>query len=212
MKKLRWKIEYSITIIVVFAILLLLVPTRFIASKEATFISTWNEIYHKMEYVFNAMNAHADADIAKGFKNAKDDRAREQMMMNLVKPYLRITPNSDLNKRYKPLYMNNQKVKKGDEYYFDNLYISTNNKIVGIKDVKDSDIYHPAFRMMFDVNGLKAPNTWGKDIFGINIFVDGKITPIGAGHDIETLQKDCSDLGSGVFCSYYYRIGGDFKE
>ena len=169
MKKHHWKIEYAITIIIIFAIILLFIPTKFIASKEASFISTWNEIYHKIEYVFNAMNAHADADIAKGFKNAKNNQAREQMMMNLVKPYLRIHSDSDLNHKYKPLYMNNQKVQKGDEYYFDNLYLSSNKKIVGIKDVKDNDIYHPAFRMMFDVNGLKAPNTWGKDIFGINI-------------------------------------------
>ena len=212
MKKHHWKIEYSITIFVIFAIVLLFIPSRFIESKEASRISVWNEIFHKMEYVFNAMNAHAEADIVKGFKNAKDNVTRENMMMNMVKPYIRIFSQDELNKKYAPLYMNKRKVEKDDEYYFDNFYLTSNNRIVGIKDVKDHDIYHPAFRMLFDVNGLKGPNTWGKDIFGLNIFVDGKISPLGAGRDIEELRKDCSESGTGVYCSYYYRIGGEFKE
>ena len=66
--------------------------------------------------------------------------------------------------------------------------------------------------MMFDMNGLKGPNTWGKDIYGINIFTDGKITPIGTGWDLEDLKKDCSETGTGISCSHYYRIGGEFNE
>ncbi|MDE6138425.1 MAG: hypothetical protein K2F57_03030 [Candidatus Gastranaerophilales bacterium] len=212
MKKRFWKIEYSITIFVIFAIILLLIPSKFITSKEATYISQWNETIHKMEYIFSAMNAHADSDIVKSFKHAKSNSARENLMMNLVKPYLRITEYDELDKKYSSYYLNGEKVKQNDEFYFNNLYLSKNNKIIGIKDIKDDDLYHPAFIMMFDMNGLAGPNTWGKDIFGINIFVDGKITPIGAGWDIEDLKKDCSVTGTGVSCSHYYRIGGEFKE
>ena len=133
-------------------------------------------------------------------------------MMNLVKPYLRISGQDELTKKYNPYYLNGSKVKASDEFHFDNLYLTSKNKIVGIKDIKDDDVFHPAFIMMFDMNGLKAPNTWGKDIFGINIFVDGNITPIGSGWDLEDLKKDCSESGTGVSCSHYYRIGGDFNE
>lgn len=212
MKKRFWKIEYSITIFVIFGIILLLIPSKFIASKEATYISQWNETIHKMEYIFSAMNAQADSDIVKSFKHAKSNAARENLMMNLVKPYLRITEFDELDKKYSSYYLNSEKVKQGDEFYFNNLYLSKNNKIIGIKDIKDDDIYHPAFIMMFDMNGLNGPNTWGKDVFGINIFVDGKINPIGAGWDIEDLKKDCSTTGTGVSCSHYYRIGGEFSE
>lgn len=212
MKKRFWKIEYSITIFVIFGIILLLIPSKFIASKEATYISQWNETIHKMEYIFSAMNAQADSDIVKSFKRAKSNAARENLMMNLVKPYLRITEFDELDKKYSSYYLNGVKVKQGDDFYFNNLYLSKNNKIIGIKDIKDDDIYHPAFIMMFDMNGLNGPNTWGKDIFGINIFVDGKITPVGAGWDIEDLKKDCSPTGTGVACSHYYRIGGEFSE
>ena len=70
MKKRFWKVEYSITIFVIFAVCLMFVPTRFIASKEVTYISLWNETINKMEYVFNAMNAHSETDIIKSFKKA----------------------------------------------------------------------------------------------------------------------------------------------
>ncbi|MBQ8669437.1 hypothetical protein IJ472_06630 [bacterium] len=212
MKKRFWRIEYSLTIIVIFATALMLVPTQFIASKEASLITKWNDTYHKIEYVFNAMAAQADAEIIKSFKRAKTNEARENLMKNLVKPYLRITEDDTVTKKYTPHYMKGTKVLPNDPYYFEKLYLSKNGKLMGIKDIKDDDIFHPAFIMMFDMNGLKGPNTWGKDIFGINIFNDGKITPIGAGWDIEELKQDCSASGTGVSCSYYYRIGGDFNE
>ena len=186
MRKRFWKIEYSITIFVIFAIVLLLIPSKFMASKEATYISQWNETFTKMDYIFTAMNAQADADIIKSFKHAKSNEEREQLMMNLVKPYLRISEQDELTKKYNPYYLNGAKVKASDEFHFDNLYLTSKNKIVGIKDIKD--------------------------IFGINIFVDGNITPIGSGWDLEDLKKDCSESGTGVSCSHYYRIGGDFNE
>ena len=191
MKKRFWKVEYSITIFVIFAVCLMFVPTRFIASKEVTYISLWNETINKMEYVFNAMNAHSETDIIKSFKKAKDDAAREQIMMTLVKPYLRISENNSVQKKYKLHYMNSSVVKSTDRYYFDKLYLTKNNKIIGIKDIKDEDIYHPVFLMMFDMNGLKGPNMWGKDVFGLNIFIDGKISPLCSGWAVDGIRGGC---------------------
>lgn len=212
MKKRFWKIEYSLTVFAIFAITLMLIPSKFITSKEAGYISQWNDTFHKMEYIFTAMNAQVDSDIVKSFKRAKTNQERENLMMNLVKPYLRITEQDELIKKYSPSYMNGMQVHPNDEVYFEKLYLAKNGKLIGIKDIKDDDIFHPAFIMMFDMNGLKGPNIWGKDIFAINIFIDGKITPIGAGWDLNDLKEDCSKAGSGVSCSHYYRIGGDFSE
>lgn len=212
MRKRFWKIEYSITIFVIFAIILLLIPSSFITSKEATYIHKWNETYNKVDYMFTAMTAQANENIVKGFHRAKTNEAREQLMITLVKPYLRIQEEDALKKTYNQYYMNGNKVKPTDPFYFDRLYNSSNGQIIGIKDIKDDDIYHPGFIMLFDMNGLKGPNTWGKDIYGINIFVDGKITPIGAGWNIDNVKQDCSETGTGVSCSYYYRIGGEFNE
>lgn len=212
MKKRFWKIEYSITIFVIFTITLLLIPSKFISSKEATYISQWNDTLNKMEYIFTAMNAQVDSDIVKSLKRAKNNQERETLMMNLVKPYLRITEQDEVTKKYTPSYMNGDPVLPKDDVYFEKLYLTTNGKIVGIKDIKDDDFYHPAFIMMFDMNGPKGPNVWGKDIFAINIFIDGKITPIGSGLELSDLKQDCSIDGTGVSCSHYYRIGGEFSE
>lgn len=212
MRKRFWKIEYSITIFVIFGVILLLLPSSFISSKEAAYISRWNETYHKMDYIFTAMNAQADSDILKRFKRVKSVDDREQLMINLVKPYMRISEQDKLQKKYSPSYLDGKKVDKNDRYYFDNLYTSENNIIVGIKDIIDDNLYHPGFLMMFDMNGIKGPNIWGKDIFGINIYIDGKITPLGYDWNLEELKQDCSEKGSGVSCSHYYRIGGEFNE
>ncbi|MCM1338136.1 MAG: hypothetical protein NC191_00510 [Muribaculaceae bacterium] len=212
MKKHFWKIEYSITTFVIFAIILLLLPSSFITSKKASYISRWNETFNKMDYIFTAMIAQADSEILKSMKKAKSNDEREQLMIKLVKPYMRISENDELQKRYEPHYMNGTKVPPQDKYYFDKFYVSENNIIVGIKDIIDDDIFHPGFIMMFDMNGINAPNTWGKDIYGISIYKDGKIRPLGYDDNIETLKEDCSEKGSGVTCSHYYRIGGDFNE
>lgn len=212
MRKRFWKTEYSITIFVIFAVVLLLLPTSFITSKEAGYITKWNDTYNKIDYMFSAMNAHSDANIIKGLKKAKSYNQRENFVILLIKPYLRLVELDDGAKKYEPHYMNGNRVEKNDQYHFDSLYTAPNGEIVGIKDVKDDDIYHPGFYMMFDINGFKSPNVWGKDIYGINIFSDGKITPIGSGWDLEDMKNDCSEKGTGISCSNYYRIGGEFNE
>ena len=62
---------------------------------------------------------------------------------------------------------------------------------------------------MYDVNGKKGPNVWGKDIFGLNIYND-KFEPIGKNEPINIQKQDCSKNGTGLFCSNYYLIGGHF--
>ena len=68
-----------------------------------------------------------------------------------------------------------------------------------------------AFMMMFDINGILPPNTWGKDIYGVDI-KNGSIKPFGADLSMEKLQEDCSEKGTGLGCSYYYNIGGGFND
>ena len=212
MKKRFWKIEYSILFFIVFGIFLLLIPTSFLGSKEATYISKWNDIYLKVDYMFTAMVAQADENIVKSLHNTPSNDKREQLMIKLVNPYLRINEKNEVSKRYQPHYMNGKRVLKTDEYYFDKKFISQNGIIVGIKDIQNKDVFHPGFLMMFDVNGTKSPNMWGKDIYGINIFIDGKIAPLGSGMELQDLKKDCSPQGTGISCSQYYRIGGEFSE
>ncbi len=213
MKNFQWKLEYSILAFVIFTVVILLVPISFTNTRQANFIAKWNEKYNRVEYMFSVINAHITDDIIKSYHHAKDSESREKILTLLVKPYLRLnTDRYPYKRHYRPRYKNGTRVIKGQDYYFDELYYAENNSIVGIKDIntqKNSDIF---FRMMFDINGLLPPNVWGKDIYGVNIYEGGKIKAFGEDVDLEHLKSDCSDMGTGVYCSYYYKIGGGFDE
>ena len=206
MRKEFWTTEYAVATIVLFTIFLFMIPIRF-TSDEANYISSWNECYHKIDYMFSAMSAQADSDIVKNFKNAKNNNEREKLMIKLVKPYLRLSYDKKLLKRYHTHYMNGTQTKDGDLYHFKKFYVSENGKIVGVKESSSA-----GFMMLIDMNGRKGPNIWGRDIFGLEIYSDGEIKALGHDWPIEKMKKDCSKQGLGISCSHFYRIGGQFND
>lgn len=208
-KKRYLKLEHSIFLFVLLGILLLVMPTSFENTRQAGFISKWNEKFNRVEYMFSVINAHVTDDILRSMNKAKTAEERENLLLALVKPYLRIDTNNR-PKRYKPKYINGSKVYKGQTYFFDDFYFAENNTIVGIKDIKTETADDALFIMMFDVNGILPPNRWGKDIYGISIYGDRSIKPFGFDLDMKSLKKDCFETG--VSCSYYYKIGGGFEE
>ena len=212
LKKNFWKTEYSVTLLALFTAVLLFMPISIRNTSQAIYISKWNEWYNRIDYMFSVINTHISDDIIKSFDKAKTSAEKEMIILALIKPYLRVDMDKRPPKRYKPRYMNNSRVFKGQLYYFDEFYFADSNSIVGIKDLKNTKIGEPMFEMMIDINGLIPPNRWGKDVFGINIYEDGRIEAFGNDLDMDDLRKDCSLMGSGVSCSYYYKIGGGFEE
>ena len=193
-------------------VLLLIMPVSIENNRQANFISKWNEKYNRVEYMFSVINAHVSDDIIKSMNKAKTSQEREKLLLAIVRPYLRINTGNYGIRHYKPRYMNGSRIYKGQTYFFDDFYFAENNTIVGIKDIKNEKMTDALFIMMFDMNGILPPNRWGKDIFGVNIYDGGKIEPFGFDLSMEDLRKDCSSSGTGVSCSYYYKIGGGFDE
>ena len=203
------KLEYSIFLFVLLGILLLVMPVSFENTRQAGFISKWNEKFNRVEYMFSVINAHITDDMIKSMNKAETPQKRESLLLMLIKPYLRI--NTEYRpKHYKPRYINGSRVYKGQSYYFDDFYFAENNTIVGIKDVKTETEDDAFFIMLFDINGILPPNRWGKDIYGVSIFDGGKIEPFGYDMEMKELKKDCMETG--ISCSYYYKIGGGFEE
>lgn len=211
MKKHYWKLEYSVALFVMFGVILLLMPMSIESTRQANFISKWNEKFNRVEYMFSVINAHITDEIIKSMKKASSANEREQILLALTKPYLRIDTVNFPPKRYTPHYMNGAKIFRGQTFFFEDFYYANNNTIVGIKDVKTEKDSDPLFIMMFDINGILPPNRWGKDIYGINIY-NGEIKPFGYNLSMEDLKKDCSSSGTGISCSYYYKIGGGFDD
>ncbi len=212
LKKHYPKPEYSITLLAALAIILLIMPFSIENTRQASLISKWNEKINRVEYMFSVMNAHVTDDMLKSLKNAQTTKEKEKILLMIIKPYLRINTEKSPIKHYKPKFRNGTRISKDNKYYFEDFYYAENNSIVGIKNIHTITEKDPLFIMMFDINGILPPNRWGKDIFGINIYASGQIQPFGYDLDMQTLKDDCSKKGSGVGCSYYYTIGGDFDD
>jgi hypothetical protein len=71
--------------------------------------------------------------------------------------------------------------------WYDNSGTSGEDKIEGV--------------LMYDVNGKRGPNVWGRDVFGFNVYAN-KIEPFGKNEDPATVESDCSRQGTGVYCSF----------
>lgn len=203
-----WKLEYSITLIALFAFAMLFVPLSLQSTMQAKFITRWKDCYNRLSYMKDAISKQEKTDILKSFKRAKNDEERESILINIIKPYFRLNEEK-FPKHYHPKYMNKKMVKHNDFYYFDEIYYTDNKLIVGIKDV--DDVVPPMFMMMFDINGKLPPNIWGKDIFGAKVYED-RVEAFGQSESLENMRKDCSPQGTGISCSYYYRIGGNFVD
>jgi len=209
-KKSFLKLEYTVTLVIMFAIALLVIPFDLESSVQANHTARWLDKLSKLEYMFQVISTHERDEILKSFKRAKNAEERETILINIIQPYFRLTK-TKLPKRYKPRFMNNERIPLTDRYYFDDMYVSENGMIVGIKDIDSDDIRAPKFRIMMDINGKLPPNIWGKDIYGVNIF-ESSIEPFGSNLPMDKLKNDCSELGTGVSCSYYYKIGGGFDD
>lgn len=209
-KRKLLKLEYSVTLVIMFAVALLLIPFDIESSVHANFISRWNDKYVKLEYLFDVLDTHEQDEILNSFKRAKNAQEREAILINLIQPYLRLTK-TKLPRRYNPRFMNGERIALTDRYYFEDMYVSDNGMIVGIKDIDSDNEKAPKFRIMMDINGKLPPNVWGRDIYGVNIFATG-VEAFGSNLPMEKLKIDCSELGTGVGCSYYYKIGGGFDD
>ena len=109
--------------------------------------------------------------------------------------------------KYKIRFMNGET--PSEQYTFEEIYSTDNGATIAFKwypnsSEKGEDKVDGM--IMYDVNGKRGPNVWGKDIFGVDLY-DNKIEPFGKHQDPVTIESDCSRQGTGVYCSYYYVVG-----
>lgn len=204
-------IEVVVVFLLILGVTFLILPKSLNTTRQARLISKWTEKYSQLEYMFSVIRAQNDITMEKSLTKAQNNEDRKKIVLETIKPYLRITSEVQ-SPLYIQHYMNKELVQSPDKYYFSDFYNTESNDIVGLKwvnaDCKDEDV---CAVMSFDINGLEPPNTWGYDIFGINLLKD-KIEPLGKNVESETLKNDCSKYGFGTYCSYYYLIGGEFDN
>ena len=201
-------IEVVIVFLLMLGVAFLVLPKSLDNTRQAKLISKWTETYSELEYMFSVIKAQSDYDIDVKIKNAENNEVRKQIVLDTIKPYLRITAEAAPN--YRQYYMSKMLVPEGGKYFFTNFYVTRSNEVIGLKWINSKCKEREVCALLsFDINGEDLPNTWGYDVFGINIFKD-KIGPIGEGYIPDVLKSDCSKNGSGLYCSYYYLMGGKF--
>ena len=210
MKLSDWRLEYTIVILVVFAVVLMFIPTSIKSTVQANFISKWKDNYGKLEYAQDAILKQGQVKILPGFNNCKTPEECEKIFIILIKPYFRIN-DTKFPKHYHAKYMNNSKIHNDSPYYVHDYFYTNNKVIVGIKDLPDERNGRTKFLMTFDVNGIIPPNRWGRDVFGVIVYPD-KIEAIGADLPLDMQKDSCSPNSTGVACSNYYLIGGGFDD
>ena len=191
MKKGFTLIEVSILFIIFLIVAFLVAPLSVDDTMQAKNISKWRSVQEDFTNIFYSINTQ------KNESNVTFKEAFETIMSNEYKEDI---------KPYKITYLNG--TYPSNTYRFKDYKSTYSKAVISIKffDEIKNDLQG---LVMYDVNGTSGPNSWGKDIFGLNIYSD-RFEPFGR-HDSLNIQKqDCSKNGTGLACSNYYLIGGSF--
>lgn len=202
-------IEIVVVFFLMLGVVFLVYPRSIDSSRQAKLISKWSEKVNELEYMFSVYRAQKDGDFNVKFSQSQSEDGKNKILVDIIRPYLRVT--SELKTVYLPMFMDKSIVPQDSKYYFKHYYLTASNEIIGLKFINpncsEKDV---CFIMSFDINGSKPPNVWGYDIFGIDVYKN-KIEPFGKKENQELLKQNCSRMGNGAYCSYYYLIGGKFE-
>ena len=136
---------------------------------------------------------------------------RNVQILNLFAKHMDLVADKSLS-RYKYRYLNGLRVGEEDEYFVDDFVYDNDKKVIIGLNWINSDCFRDGNKCgiaIFDMNGKKGPNRFGLDVFGVDIYND-KLLPFGFGLSYEEAEENCARLESGVFCSSFYLIGGQF--
>ena len=195
-KKASVIIEGILVFFVVLCCFFIALPFMFNTTQKEHNIVKWAQKYSNIEYTYKILKVQTEETdkkfMSSNFQNKLNEFIREK---------------NSIKGEYKQKFLHSNK--NIEIYVFDKFFETENGTIIGFKwinpNCKNKEI---CATMSVDINGLKKPNTWGKDVYGVNFLID-KVEPAGYGFNMQRLRQDCTK-GSGVYCSAYYLIGGLF--
>ena len=191
-------------------IVLIIIPFNLINLEQAQRIAKWKTVYEELKYSFDMVNLH-EGKIVPSIQEAQKVYTEDYVWSILI-PYFNLGRDkpADVGK-YKYRKLNASPVKKCWQFYFDTFYETKDKVLLSIKQNQTEVISEkqPLYYMFIDINGTQSPNRIGQDIFFISIYKN-HITALGEGRTHSRLKANCSPIGSGLFCSEYYLLGGSF--
>lgn len=190
MKKGFTIIEVSILFVIFIIVAFLVAPLSLDDTMQAKNTSRWRTVQADFVNIFYSINTQEEAFELK------------DLLDNIIGNEVKSTVPT-----YKITFLNGTFPNKA--FRFDEYLLTYSNAIIAYK-LYDNSESNVLGKLMYDVNGSTGPNTWGKDVFGFYIYKD-RFEPFGKGKPLNEQKQDCSKTGTGLFCSNYYLIGGDFE-
>jgi type II secretory pathway pseudopilin PulG len=191
MKKGFTIVEVSILFVIFIIVAFLVAPLSVDDTLQAKHTSRWRVVQADFTNIFYSIKAQK-----------QDESANfEDVFVSTI--------NSEAKSEVKPYsisFLNGANA--GILYKYEHFFTTYSNAVFAylfFNEAKDGVLGH----LMYDVNGVKGPNVWGKDVFGLNIY-ENTLEPIGSRNSVKEQKDDCSRKGTGMFCSNYYLIGGNF--
>ena len=206
MKKLSFSLfNIFAPVSIVILIILIVVPFKLINLEQAQRIATWQKVYNELKYSFELVNLHEGNIIP------ADEKDLNEIWYKII-PYLNLKSPEKINlKRYSYRKMNGSSVKKNWQFYFTDFYETKSGLLLSFKENHSEIISdkQPLYFLFVDINGKNKPNRIGQDIFFLSVYKN-HITALGEGRTHARLKANCSLIGSGLYCSEYYLLGGSF--
>ncbi len=185
-------IEVSILFVIFLIVALLVAPLSLDDTRQAKNTSRWRSVQQDFVNIFYSVNtkqSDEDANFADAFETIMANEIKES-----AKPYrINFMDGTYPNATYR---FSDYNLTYSDAIVATKLFDNNQNGIKGI--------------LLYDVNGKSGPNVWGKDVFGMNIYSD-RFEPFCKEKPVSEQKQDCSKNGSGLCCSNYYLIGGNFE-
>ncbi len=184
-------IEVSILFVIFLIVAFLVAPLSLDDTMQAKNASKWRNVQSDFSNIYYSINTQKE-DENLSFSEAFTDIMTSEVKGE-AKPYKITLKNGT--------YPNNT-------YRFNNFKTTFSNATLAIK-MFETPKGSLLGMLMYDVNGSTGPNVWGRDVFGLNIYHD-KFEPFCKNDTLSVQKQDCSNNGSGLCCSNYYLIGGNF--
>ena len=181
----------------------------FDVSQESNIIYKWKKVLDSAKYSYNVVLLTESDNL----NNAMllNDTDRNKAVFKLSAKTISLEENKKLRK-YKYRFLNGTKVPENSKYYVKDFMISPKGTtVIGLnwQNPKCFENNELCGIMIFDMNGRRGPNRFGLDVFGVNIYND-RLEPFGSNLNYTESEKNCSRLQTGVTCSQFYLIGGQF--
>ena len=200
--------EIVVIIFIFIAAFCVFIAKTFDVKQESNIIYKWKELLASARYSYQVVLLTEQDKLRQAVKLQGTDR--NNAILKLSSKTIVLEENKKL-KHYKYRFLNGMKVSEKSKYYVRDFRFSSNGSIVGLnwQSSECLDNGELCGVMVFDMNGKRGPNRFGLDVFGLNIYND-RLEPFGSGLSYHESEKNCNRLQTGVTCSQFYLIGGQF--